>query len=186
MAKDDKGRTTSIRPSDKSETDASKSIGSTSTPGLGPNTGVGSTNAPGVAQAQAILAERKTRGPYTKRGTGDKAQAQAQALAKMEGIAAQLYSPENFKHIVELPGDIGFAITGHEHWLLGEKESASLASTGSVAAQLLALDPRWMAFILFATNVAGCYGARVVKEVFVRREEKKKKQSIAPVKTDAV
>lgn len=111
----------------------------------------------------------RKRGPYKAKGNKE---AEAQALEKLNALSATLYAPENFQALVELPGDIGFALSGHEHWLLGEKESKVCSSTASAAIQLVQMDPRWLALIMFLTSFGSAYGSRAVKELFIRRREK--------------
>ncbi len=129
----------------------------------------------GVADAAAVV-DRKKRGRPPGSSTA-RPQTGPEELARLQQQAAmidQLFTPENFRALVELPGNVGYALTGHEFWNLSEAESKTLASTGAAVAKVFNVSPQWLAVFLLLSSMASIYGSRMVKEVAIRRTEKKR------------
>lgn len=147
--------------------------------GSPPINGAGGPAVAGTAEANAVIeAARRGRGRPPGSGGAPKSVAQNQAAmdAELQAIAQELYSSENFEDLVTLPGDIGFAMTGHDHWLPTEKTKRVLARSSAAAARLAKFDPRYLAFAIFISAMASHYGAAAIKTVVIKRQEKLKRQ----------
>lgn len=100
------------------------------------------------------------------------------ALAKIQEGLDRLYRPEAWEPVVALPANVAMAFTGHDHWNIEKDEKRNLASTISAAAQYASIqNPRSLAFTLAAMAIITVYGPRVVKELAMRKEEKKDKKA---------
>ncbi len=147
---------------------------------LPPVNGAGGPAVAGTAEANAVIdAARRGRGRPPGSGGAPKTVAANQAAidAELQAVAADLYSAENFEDLVTLPGDIGFAMTGHDHWLPSEKTKRVLARSSAAAARLAKFDPRYLAFGIFFSAMASHYGAAALKTVVIKRQERLQKLS---------
>lgn len=150
-----------------------------------PVNGAGGPGMAGVSEAQRVVEEaRRGRGRPPGSGSAPKVdKGQAAIDAELQQIAADLYSAENFEDLVMLPGDIGFAMTGHEHWLPTERAKRVLARTSAAAARLSRADPRYLAWMLFASALLGHYGGAALKSIYIKRKEKLAAQQDQPTDT---
>lgn len=83
-----------------------------------------------------------------------------------------LFSPNNFKALVRVPADIRLAVTGRKHWELRDAEVDTLAITASTTAKYFSnTDPKWLAVSMLCMNVCMIYGARIIEDVRITREE---------------
>lgn len=140
----------------------------------------------GTTAAKEIIAKRRGRPPgSTNNKPATPNESQTAALAQMEALHAQLFSSENFEALVSMPGDLGFALTGNEHWFISDKERKVLSSTGSVACRFLGGDPKWIAISLFAMALVSAYGGRAMKELFIRKQKKNAPKENKAQSTDA-
>lgn len=159
-------------------TDAAKSVGMApgQMVGAGESGDKNSPPAPGVSQAADVIKRKRGRPPgsATRPATvAGPSPDELDAMRRRADLISDLCSPQNFRALVELPGDVGFAITGRKHWLLSEKESATLSSTASATAKTFGnIDPKWLAALMLLANVATIYGSRLVLDTKARREER--------------
>ena len=72
-----------------------------------------------------------------------------------------LFQPDQFESLISLPGETLFALTGWEPWLLSQKEKSILATSASSCAKYwLAIEPKYVALLLFGFQFAQIYGTR--------------------------
>lgn len=126
----------------------------------------------GVAEASQVVEEARKRRGRPKGSGANASDAKAAADAELQAAAEELYSGENFEDLVTLPGEIGFALTGHEHWLPTERVQRVLARTGAAAARLMKADPRYLALGLFLSTLVTTYGGAAIKSVQLNRQKK--------------
>lgn len=78
----------------------------------------------------------------------------AQQEAAQKALLEQLFDNENWEELAKLPFDIRYALTGFEYFRLDERQTRILGrSMGTCMQMLLQIDPRWVALIVFSTNM---------------------------------
>ena len=118
------------------------------------------------ARREATAGVRKTR------ETPKKNEAITPEIKQLQEITDKLMEPAYWKALVRAPGDYMLATTGHAHWNISEKETETLAVTGSLVAKAwLMIDPRYLALILFLSNASFIYGTRFLTEMRLVKQD---------------
>lgn len=144
--------------------------------------GVGSANKINVeASASAATLQSGAKQKKSKAKSGGTAfsfedsdnRAAAQEQAE---LYAQIFKPEVWKGVMGAPGDVAFALTKKEHWLLSETEKETLAASGAATFRAFSqTDPKWIALTLFSFSLLTVYGGRLMKDMNDRRDSEKNK-----------
>lgn len=116
---------------------------------------------PGAVDLKALHAQaRKARNRPTK------AQVAIQDADKQAALD-ELFENENWEVMAEMYFEVRYAMTDFEYFKLTDKQKRVLGkSMGTCMRLLLAIDPQWVALIVFSINF-GCYAAD--KEMAYRR-----------------
>ena len=131
-------------------------------------------SAAGADPSAADLAALKSQAKKSGRRPS-KSEVAVQDAAK-EAALEELFDNENWEVIASMYFELRFAMTGFEYFRLTEKQERVLGkSMGTCMKLLLAIDPQWVALIVFTANF-GAYAAdkelayrRALKELEVRR-----------------
>lgn len=133
-------------------------------------------------------ASKKTRkktdsgkGAFSFDDTSKESAAYQQEQAELYAI---IFKPETWKGVVAAPGDLAFAMTKREHWVLSEPEKETLAASGAATFRAFAAtDPKWIALTLFSVSLITIYGGRIMKDLADKKADAKNVVKLQEVKS---
>lgn len=130
------------------------------------HSGMSAINPLDTASGQILTEGKKTRRRRKSAiggGTGDTQSTSDGVSAEEQKALDALFEPEQWKAIVEAPGNAGTLITGSKTWQLDEKESDRLAAGASLSARyFMPTHPKWIALSLFAMSIVTVYGSKAI------------------------
>ena len=128
--------------------------------------------APGGAGKVAALAAE-----ITKALPGDPGPGPGEGSQGADGLTqeelARVYSADEVKDLVTLPAETMYALTGHERWILAEREIKILSEKGArMLSLIMKIEPKWFIVGSFFGALGSVYGTRAIAEIKERRTKK--------------
>ena len=136
-------------------------------------TGTDKTASPGSGSIASLAEAIKSNASFSSPLPGSGGPGAPGAVAEQP---EKIYTVEEVLELVQLPADTMYALTGHERWILGEREKQILAEkTAKALSLIMKIEPKWFVIASFVTALGSVYGTRAIAEI---KERKNKKEEV--------
>lgn len=114
-------------------------------------------------------------------GGNDRADLQKRLDAEIARQLDAIHDPKAWGALLGMPGDVGLALTGREHWNIKGEERATLGACGSAFARTMMItNPQGLAALMLASGLLMVYMPRATLELKHWRDERAKKNAQKP------